>query len=379
MASASTRRAYLVGMQILTTIIGAGLCGLAIAYRLKQAGLPVIVLEAGETGGGRIKPAGIQNHHHDLGATWVWPHAQPIVTQWIEELGLKLFEQFDSGTGLLDRKYDECATQHLLPSQQGSYRIVGGTHALTRHLESQLSGMVHCQQTVKHCQHIEQRWQLSVSCADGLDTLRTDRLVIATPPRLAARFFTENTDSLKQVLPILQASETWMAPHAKVVIFYDKPFWRAIGFSGRIASRVGPLVEVHDHCGPHGTHAALFGFAGVPADMRKQAGEQFIDAIKMQMQRCFGGHAPAPIKIQVKDWAFEPFTSTEEDRHSSGAHPPVLDSLVRQAYCNDSLWFAGSETSAVSAGLIEGALARADVVAQQIVASTKALNATLPA
>ena len=358
-------------MQILTTIVGAGLCGLAIAYRLKQAGLPVTVLEADDTAGGRIKPAGTLNGHQDLGPTWIWPHTQPIVTQWIEELGLSLFQQFDTGAGLLDRRYDENATQYFLPSQQGSYRIAGGTHALIRNLESQLSGMVHYQQVVKHCQHIEKRWQLNVSGADGRNTLTTDHLVIATPPRLAARFLMENTNSLYQVLPILQASETWMAPHAKVVVFYEEPFWRKIGFSGRIASQVGPLAEVHDHCGPDGTHAALFGFSGVPASMRKQAGEQFIDAIKTQMQRCFGEQAPAPIKIQVKDWAFEPFTSTEADRNSSGAHPPVLDSLVRQVHCNDSLWFAGSETSTVSAGLIEGALARADEVARQIVISAK--------
>ena len=40
-------------------------------------------------------------------------------------------------------------------------------------------------------------------------------------------------------------------------------------------------------------------------------------------------------------------------------------------HCNDSLRFAGSQSSAVSAGLIEGALARADEVVQQVVASTK--------
>lgn len=356
---------------ITTTIIGAGLCGLAIAYRLKQAGLAVTVLEANDTVGGRIKPAGAVSGHQDLGPTWVWPYAQPVVTDWIEALGLRLFQQFDSGNGLLDRNPHESATQQLLPSPHGSERIEGGTHALIRSLEHQLEGHVHCQQAVNKCRYIDQHWQLTVATSEQLKTLTTDRLIIATPPRLAAELLTTESESLSSVLPILQASETWMAPHAKVVIFYEKAFWREAGLSGRIASQVGPLVEVHDHSGPDGTPAALFGFSGVPAATRAQAGEQFIDAIKVQMQRCFGEHAPAPTKILVKDWAFEPFTTTEADRNGSGAHPPVLDAEVRQPHCNDSLWFAGAETSQVSAGLIEGALARADDVAQHIIAMAK--------
>lgn len=353
----------------MTTIIGAGLCGLAIAYRLKQAGREVVVLEANCAAGGRIQPAGELNGHQDLGPTWVWPYAQPVVTQWINELELTLFAQFDEGHGLVDHSRDECAVQQTLPSQHGSARIGGGTHALIRELEKKLPGVVRLNHAVTSCVRVDDRWQLNVTTPDSIKKptqLTASQLVLATPPRLAAKLLQAELESLATVLPVLAASETWMAPHAKVVIFYNEPFWRETGLSGRIASQVGPLVEVHDHCGPNGTPAALFGFCGVPADARAQAGEQLIHDIKQQLQRCFGEHAPEPTQIIVKDWAFEPFTTTAADRYGSAAHPPVLGKQVRKPYCDNSLWFASSETSAISIGLIEGALARADEVAEQI-------------
>lgn len=356
-----------------TTIIGAGLSGLALAYRLKQAGLRVSVLEANKAAGGRIQPAGSHNGHQDLGPTWVWPYAQPVVTQWLTELGLSTFDQYDEGLALLDRHPTQAATAQPLPSQQGSARIDGGTHALIRALEKGLPDVIQCGQMVTACKRHNHGWQLSIATpaqastnADTVKHISAERLIIATPPRLTAAMLETEKESLSEVLPILQAAETWMAPHAKVVVFYDTAFWRETGLSGRIASQVGPLVEVHDHSGPEGTPAALFGFSGVPALARAQAGEQFIAAIEQQLQRCFGDDAPKPTQILVKDWAFDPCTTTEADRNGSGAHPPVLSKLVRQSHCNGSLWFAGSETSAISAGLIEGGLARADEIASQI-------------
>lgn len=355
--------------QQVTTIIGAGLCGLATALRLKQAGRSVVILEANHSSGGRIAPAGEITGHQDLGPTWVWPYAQPVVTRWLEELELALFDQYEHGNGLIDTHPKENARAQQLPSQYGISRIQGGTHALIRQLEKKLPDVICHNHAVTRCQQNNGRWQLNVSTPESKEKnleLAADQLVIATPPRLAAALLQTEAESLSAVLPLLEASETWMAPHAKVVAFYESAFWRTAGLSGRIASQIGPLVEVHDHSGPDGTPAALFGFAGVPADARAQAGAQFIDAIKQQLQRCFGEQAPEPTQIVIKDWAFAPFTSTAADRNGSGAHPPVLGKQVRQPYCNGTLWFAGSETSAISAGLIEGALARADEVAAQI-------------
>lgn len=352
------------------TIVGAGLAGLATAYRLNQSGLQVRVLEANNVVGGRIQPVSIEGSHQDLGPTWVWPYAQPVIQQWLDELGLALFDQYDSGAGLIDQSPSESAIQQNLPSQYGIARIKGGTHALIAALTNKLPQNVLIEHAVNHCTHVDGQWQLSVTTPEHKDKpllIKTDRLVVATPPRLASEMIETSETALSKAVDSLQQAETWMAPHAKVVALFESPFWRDAGLSGRVASQVGPLVEIHDHCGPDGTPAALFGFAGVPAQLRHDAKEQFVEAIKQQLKRCFGETAPTPTNIIIKDWAFEPYTSTEADRNGSGAHPHVLNPSVRAAHCDRSLWFGCSETASRSPGLIEGALARADELTQDII------------
>jgi len=364
------------------TVIGAGLAGLATAYRLEQAGHTVTILEAGSSIGGRIQPVGIESSHQDLGPTWVWPHAQPIIVKWLNELELQTFDQFDEGDAMLDQSAESQAIPYPLPSQYGSTRIHGGTYALIRALQSKLKQSINLNHVVKQCRAIEQDVNAQVANPDvgannsnwlvQLDNqpdITTDKLIVATPPRMAAQLFERTNTELKSTLNTLDTIETWMAPHAKIVVLFKEPFWRQHGLSGRIASHIGPLAEVHDHSGPEGQPAALFGFSGVPAEMRFQNKEAFIDAIADQLKRCFGEASPAPIEIIVKDWAYEPFVATDRDRRGSGQHPSVAQSGIRKAHCNDSLWFAASETAAISPGLIEGALARADEISARIISN----------
>jgi len=47
-------------------VIGAGVCGLGIAWRLRRRGLSVTVLDRGPVGAGASRVAGAD--HHDIGA-----------------------------------------------------------------------------------------------------------------------------------------------------------------------------------------------------------------------------------------------------------------------------------------------------------------------
>lgn len=356
----------------MVTIIGAGLSGLATAFRLQQANLPFTIIEGNPYAGGRVQPALMAGHaehsgHQDLGPSWVWPYAQPVIEQWLEELHINTFDQYDSGDALIDRSPDSNAVAQFLPGQNGIARIEGGVHAVVRSLLEQLPD-VYYQHEAINCSFNEGDIGIEARVNGASKLISSDRLVIATPPRLAVPLIS-TTPELKNVVEVLSQTPTWMAPHAKVVMFYEHAFWREQGLSGRVASQVGPLVEIHDHCGPEGSAAALFGFSGVPAEQRAIAGDGFIDAVQQQLRRCFGEDAPAPTQIIIKDWALEKFVSTEVDITGSGAHPTVINELVRGQLCNNRLWFAASETSQYSPGLIEGALARADQVAEQIIAS----------
>lgn len=374
------------------TIVGAGLAGLAIAFRLKQAGLAFRVLEARTRPGGRILSTSPMNtvdstasndteynalnNHQDLGPTWVWPYAQPVVTSWLKELSLELFEQYDKGDTLIDRHPDNAAERYPLPSQYGSARITGGTFSLVNALYSAVRKEIQFDTVVQHCEQQSDGWALACKNNQLSNALNitTSKLVIATPPRLAANLFGDirlaHIDaSLQSALEQLSNTETWMAPHAKVVMFFDQPFWRQANLSGRVVSQVGPLAEIHDHCSPDGNQAALFGFSAVPWQQRESLGERFIDLIYAQLGRCFGDAAPRPSSILIKDWAQESFTSTEADRNGSGQHPHVVAASCRDSHAKQTLWFAASETAQISPGLIEGALARADQVADVLTKS----------
>jgi len=364
------------------TIIGAGLSGLAVAYRLKQADIPFHLLEAQSVVGGRIQPADNAGAHQDLGPSWVWPYAQPVVETWFDELGIDTFEQYESGDGLLDR--DAEATRVLLPSQHGIARVNGGTHAIIRALLDKLvdndgvNKLVTTNCIVSGCSvsdagitihHEPNGEQLDEQLGEQPGqhvTTNTTALVIATPPRHAAALLPADSQELEPLQKVLLQTPTWMAPHAKVVMHYEEPFWREQGLSGRIASQLGPLSEMHDHCGPDGQPAALFGFAGIPASQRKDL-DSFKAAVEQQLLRCFGSGAPRPTHISIKDWATNPFTCAASDLTGPMAHPSVIHDVARSAFWDKRLWIAASETSRISPGLIEGAFARADAVAQEIV------------
>ena len=132
-----------------TAIIGAGLSGLASAVLLSEAGKNICILEARHVAGGRIRSVFDETNTHylaDLGPTWVWPNYQPVVTEWIKKLDLKVFPQFDTGNAILDYGPDHEAEARFLPGQDGNMRIEGGSQALINRMVSLLpEGTVLCE------------------------------------------------------------------------------------------------------------------------------------------------------------------------------------------------------------------------------------------
>ena len=84
--------------------------------------------------------------------------------------------------------------------------------------------------------------------------------------------------------------------------------------------------------------------------------EQLVDAIKAQMVRCFGDQAAKPQQIIIEDWATNPLVCSPRDLNETPQHPGVLPDFIRQSTWDGRFFFAAAETSAVSPGLIDGAL-----------------------
>jgi monoamine oxidase len=352
-------------------VVGAGLAGLAAAWRLTRAGKSARVLEAESRAGGRIhsvysRESGVALA--DLGPTWIWTPYQPIATKWLTELGLATFEQFEEGMGIFDASETVPGAPHQMLSQPGSMRVAGGTQALINRLVEDLPpGTLSTSSAVTRVEVLSDGVTVSIG-SDPTHELSCEQLLVAMPLRLAASNVAWQPALPKQLEQTLVSVPTWMASQAKVVALYEHAFWRDRGLSGRIASRVGPLVEAHDHCGAAGQPAALFGFVGWSAEERARMGvDGLTDAVERQLRRCFGDSAPRPQAIHIQDWAECPYTASSDDLTGPAEHPRVGPEILRLAHFDGRVRFCIAEAATISPGLIEGALIAAESAADAII------------
>lgn len=341
-------------------IIGAGLAGLTAAHVLDAAGRDVHVVEARSRLGGRIQSAADTNGTPvgDLGPSWVWPESQPVAAAWIERLGQGVFAQFQTGATLLDRGPGAQIEARRIAGQDGTCRITGGPTALIDALAGRLENHITPDSPVTairiHADH--------VAVITTTQTLKARKVVVAIPPRLAGAAIKWKPELSPQLFDALQATPTWMAPHAKVLATFARPIWKDRGLSGRIVSAAGPLAEAHDLSGPKDNPAALYGFIGWPFKDRA-AHPNLHQAIADQLDRVLG---VSPDAIHITDWAAEPYTAHAADLTGPMTHPTIGPSVLRVPAFDGHIVFAASETADQSPGLIEGAFVAGGRAAQQV-------------
>jgi monoamine oxidase len=343
-------------------IVGGGLAGLTAARLLHRAGIGFQLLEARSRFGGRILSVDGSGEPSadgfDLGASWFWPGMQPAMAALVEELELPFFPQHSDGDVLFQQASRE-APQHYRGMQQEpqSMRLAGGTGAVICALASGLpSTSMRLGTRVMRVALNGEEVDVSFAETSGPERrVLADHVIFALPPRLL-----EATVSFSPALDSATArrwreTPTWMAPHAKVLALYDRPFWRDAGLSGTAQSMAGPLVEIHDATTASG-RAALFGFVGVPAEQRIAAGQDAIIAASVhQLAWLFGLDAANPVATLFKDWATDPLTATTGDQ-IAGGHPQPDPRPWIGGDWQKHISLAGSETSSSEPGYLAGAV-----------------------
>ncbi len=359
-----------------TLIVGGGLSGLYLAYRLATEQRPFLLVEARDRLGGRIlsPPMAQQNMQtdarFDLGPAWMWPEMQPLLRQLLADLGLTLFAQYTEGAILYEDAGDAAPKKFHDPSAHAlSYRLTGGAGRVIQQLAATLpaSCLLLNHRVVRIA---KQATTVEVETQDAQGSrarIAARQVVLALPPRLLARNV--------ELVPALPAATrdawigtpTWMAGQAKVLVLYATPFWRALGLSGEAFSRRGPLTEIYDASPAQGGPYALFGFFGISADGRRQLGEVALQQMCLaQLRRLFGEAADQPLAVVIKDWAEDTLTATADDRLASAHHPAYGIPAVGRTLWDGQLIWAGSETAAISGGYLEGALEAAQAALAQI-------------
>jgi monoamine oxidase len=289
-------------------IIGGGLSGLYAAWLLEQAGIKnYLLLEARQRFGGRIlsvsvdaenqQDSGVSHDLFDLGPSWFWPDMQAELAALVDSLGLDVFQQYENGDMLGERSASEVPTRMRgYVNFPPSMRLLGGTQQLTDALNKRISAQrVFTGQAVKllscNGSHVDIS---SLDEAGNVSHWRARQVLLALPPRLAVSKIEFSPPLPKTLEQHWLSMPAWMAPHAKYIAVYDTPFWREQGLSGEARSLCGPMNEIHDASMPGG-RAALFGFLGVPAHVRRGLSEQRLKNLcREQMGRLFGARALEP-------------------------------------------------------------------------------------
>lgn len=355
-------------------VVGGGLAGLLAAHHLHQAGIAFMLLEARTRLGGRILTADAGQagsaEGFDLGPSWFWPGIQPAMGALVGRLGLPVFAQHSEGDMLFERVRGEPPRRlHGMRQEPPSMRIAGGCGALVAALAAGLPA--DCIRLGARVSRVTLGGsEVEVGFVDrdgGAQCLSASDVLFALPPRLLAVTVEFSPPLDAATARSWRDTPTWMAPHAKFLALYERPFWREAGLSGTAQSSLGPLVEIHDATNASG-QAALFGFVGVPAAQRAQYGEAaIVEAAVRQLARLFGPEAGAPRATLFKDWAADPLTATADDAQA-GEHPVSGGLAPAPAEWQQRLWLAGSEAARRDAGYLAGAVEAAEYVATAIVA-----------
>lgn len=344
-----------------TIIVGAGLSGMACAAQLVAQNRSVVVLEARSRIGGRILCPTHRSFFADLGPSWFWPMVNPEVSDLVQELGLKSYPQFEQGLALFETKTGDVQTVSGCPMEPPAFRLEGGMIALIKGLFEQIgTQIIRLDHPVCEILRLDNGCRVSVGHLDQppRHTLSASNVIIALPPRLAARSILFTPDLSYGLTQAMLKASTWMAGHAKFFALYDKATWRSMGLSGQAFSQRGPLGEIHDGSGAGDSPYGLTGFAGIPA-LRRKDEKTMSRAILAQLVQLFGTDAEQPQALYYKDWARESFTATEYDKKSSHNHPEFYPPGGRTSTWNNTLHFAGSETAGQFGGYLEGALVSA--------------------
>jgi monoamine oxidase len=345
-----------------TVIVGGGLCGLALANSLHAQGRAFAVYEARNRLGGRILsvPCSTAGMAVDLGPTWYWPDTQPRISRLVAELGLASFPQHDSGDVL---RLDEADKKPEVMAVNGVYggaqRVEGGMGAVVHALAQRLpADSMHLGYALYSVRDRGDHAELQFRYGEATVIVRARNVVLAVPPRLLeehVRFDPPLEASARQAM---RSTHTWMADQAKVVVGYQRPFWREAGRSGTafVTHEQVVLGEIFDACSGVGDKAALGGFFALSPQYRASIHAATMPMlISSQLVQVFD--LPAEHGEQhMQDWATEPFTCSTLDLTPPGAHPEYGNPILRHRLWNKKLHLGGSETAGYGGGYMEGAL-----------------------
>lgn len=241
-------------------------------------------------------------------------------------------------------------------------RFAGGSQLVAIRLAESLADAVRFESPARRIAHDAS----SVSVETPRCSVRAERAVVAIPPALAGRISYDpplppRRDQLFQRLP--------QGRMIKVNAIYDEPFWRPDGLKGFAFGTDLPVLAAFDNSPPDGSPGALVGFVKGDHARRLERLEpsKRREEILEGLAHFFGAKARSPEAYHELDWSAEEWTRGCYAAHFPPGvwtrYGPVLREPVGRIH------WAGTETSTVWNGYMEGAVRSGERAAAEILAS----------
>ena len=250
-------------------------------------------------------------------------------------------------------------------------RPVGGMGAIYRPIVAELGDAVHLSRPVRTIAQDDDGVTVG---ADGL-TVRVRRAIVAIPLAIA------NTISYEPMLPVDRSMLHQRMPGGaitKISIFYDEPFWRADGLCGQSVRPGSPATLTIDACtdtGKPGIMCVITEGRAARDLGRLDEAERKATVVRELVDR-FGSKASSPVEFHEQDWTKERYSGGGMISH---APPGVLTEFghALRPPCGRIHW-AGTESSAVMCGWVDGAIRSGERAAEEVLACESAAATELP-
>jgi monoamine oxidase len=204
-----------------------------------------------------------------------------------------------------------------------------------------------------------------VTTATAAGEFTSRRVIVSAPPGLAGRI------TYEPALPAIRDQLTQRAPMGSVIkchAVYDEPFWRADGLSGQATGDGEGSRVVFDNTPPSGSPGVLLAF--LEGDEARRLGRASASdrrrAVLGSLARYFGPRAQSPVDYLELDW--------QQERWSGGCYGTLFGPNVWTRYGPalskpaGPIHWAGTETSPVWCGYMDGAVRSGERAAAEVAA-----------
>ena len=241
-------------------------------------------------------------------------------------------------------------------------RFVGGSQQVALGVAAELGEVVRLEAPVTSIRTLDG----GLAAGGGWGELSARRAVVAVPPAVIPRIAFDPPLSGRRVHLHAKMPPGYVI---KCMARYERPFWRDEGLSGQAASPSRPLAITFDNSPRDGSCGVMLGFLE-GAHGRRAAALSPVERRALvlgDLAAYFGPQALDALEYVEQDWA-----AVEWIRGGYGAHlgPGVwtgYGSLLREP--EGLVHWAGSETSAVWNGYMDGAIRSGERAAAEVAAA----------